>query len=103
MIVSNPPYIAPGDPHLEQGDLPFEPVLALQAEDDGFAAFDAIASAARQRLKSGGWLLLEHGFEQQQRLKSILLELGYIEVLGLADLAGQDRAVVGRWPGDASD
>lgn len=97
MIVSNPPYVAPGDPHLSEGDLPFEPMLALQAADAGFAAFNSIAGAARQHLRPGGWLLLEHGFEQQQQLKSLLLDLGYEAVTGHADLAGCDRMVAARW------
>lgn len=97
MIVSNPPYIAPGDPHLTAGDLPFEPTLALQAADAGFDAFNSIADGARQYLRPGGWLLLEHGFEQQEQLKSLLLELGYAAVSGHADLAGCDRLVVARW------
>ena len=97
LIVANPPYIAPGDPHLGEGDLPFEPSLALQAADDGFAAFNSIADAARQHLRPGGWLLLEHGFEQQKQLKALLLELGYLAVSGYADLVGCDRLVAAQW------
>lgn len=97
MIVSNPPYIAPGDPHLIEGGLPFEPKLALQAADAGFAAFKSIADEARQHLRPGGWLLLEHGFEQQVQLKALLLELGYAAVSGHADLASCDRLVVAQW------
>lgn len=97
MVVSNPPYIAPGDTHLTEGDLPFEPTLALQAADAGFAAFKSIANGARQHLRPGGWLLLEHGFEQQAKLKVLLLELGYASVSGYTDLAGCDRLVAAQW------
>ena len=97
MIVANPPYIAPGDPHLGEGDLPFEPTLALQAEDGGFSAFNSIADAARQHLRPGGWLLLEHGFEQQKQLKALLIELGYATVSAHQDLAGRDRMVAAQW------
>ena len=97
MVVSNPPYIAPGDTHLTEGGLQFEPTLALQAADAGFAAFKSIANGARQHLRPGGWLLLEHGFEQQAKLKVLLLELGYASVSGYTDLAGCDRLVAAQW------
>jgi release factor glutamine methyltransferase len=100
MIVSNPPYIAPDDPHLTEGDLPFEPALALHAADAGFAAFDRIAGTARQYLRTGGWLLLEHGFTQQKQLRALLLKLGYAAVSGYADLAGRDRLVAAQWGQD---
>ena len=103
LIISNPPYVAPGDPHLQDGDLPFEPKLALQADDEGFAAFHAIAKSARDCLVPGGWLLLEHGYDQQDQLKSILREYGYQEITGRADLAGSDRIVIARWQEPVSD
>lgn len=95
-IVSNPPYIAPGDPALEQ--LGHEPIGALVAGDAGYAALIAIATQARARLRPGGLLLLEHGAGQAARLKMELAALGYGQIDSHPDLAGHDRVMRAIWP-----
>ena len=97
LIVSNPPYVAAGDAHLEQGDLRFEPRLALVGGEDGLDCIRKIASGARNQFRSGGWLLLEHGYDQKDRCVELLLELGYADVGDLQDLAGWPRVCAGRW------
>ncbi len=99
LIVSNPPYVAAGDPHLEQGDLPFEPRLALLAGADGLACLREIAAGARQRLRPGGSMLVEHGYDQGERCAALLSELGYFDVGDLPDLAGLPRVCVAAWGG----
>lgn len=97
LVVSNPPYIAPDDPHLVSGDLRFEPATALVAAEQGLADIRLISTAARDYLVSGGWLLFEHGFEQAESVRDILSELGYSDVMTRQDLAGHDRVTGGRW------
>lgn len=99
VIVSNPPYVAAGDPHLEQGDVRFEPRLALLAGADGLTCIREIAGRARGRLQPGGWLLLEHGYEQGERCTGLLRELGYAGVADFPDLAGLPRVCVAVWRG----
>jgi release factor glutamine methyltransferase len=96
LVVSNPPYVAAGDAHLDQGDLRFEPRLALVGGDDGLACIRAIAARARDRIRSGGWLLLEHGYDQGDRCLALLGELGYADVEDFEDLAGIPRVCAGR-------
>ena len=96
MIVSNPPYIRSGDPHLEQGDVRFEPQSALVAGHEGLNAIRLIAEQARTCLKEGGWLLVEHGWDQQQAVVEIFQQSGYCEIEDFADLAGQARVCTGR-------
>jgi release factor glutamine methyltransferase len=96
LIVGNPPYIAEGDPHLEQGDLPSEPRSALVAGHDGMSAIRAIVAGAGSRLASGGWLLLEHGFEQGGACRNLLLDAGFTSVQTWPDLAGLSRVSGGR-------
>lgn len=98
LIVANPPYVAADDPHLQDGDLRFEPIVALQSGDAGYADLFAIASGARDHLKPGGWLLMEHGFEQHQRLCDKLQALGYTAIEGRKDLAGHWRMVQAQLP-----
>jgi release factor glutamine methyltransferase len=99
LIVSNPPYVAAGDPHLERGDARFEPRLALVGGADGMACLREIASGARRRLRPGGPLLLEHGYDQAERCAALLRELGYAEVAGHRDLAGLPRVASCVWRG----
>ena len=99
LIVSNPPYVAASDAHLERGDVRFEPRLALVGGEDGLVCIRAIAAHAQSRLQSGGWLLLEHGYDQKERCVELLVELGYAEVADFEDLAGLPRACAGRWRG----
>ncbi len=99
LIVSNPPYVAAEDAHLERGDVRFEPRLALVSGEDGLDCIRRIAARAQSRLRPGGWLLLEHGYDQKEPCVELFLELGYAEVEDLKDLAGLPRACAGRWRG----
>ena len=103
IIIANPPYIAPDDPHLTLGELRYEPVMALRADSDGYRDLQCIAAQAREKLASGGWLLLEHGYAQQETLLALLRDFGYRDVEGKKDLAGVPRMVQARWPGPVSD
>ncbi len=91
VIVSNPPYIATDDVHLAQGDLRFEPRAALISGTDGLDAIRSIASAAPAHLKCGGWLLLEHGWEQGEAVRGVLVKSGFVEIFTAVDLEGRDR------------
>jgi release factor glutamine methyltransferase len=99
LIVSNPPYVAAGDPHLRQGDLPFEPRLALVDRVGGLGCMREIASGARGRLKPGGRLFLEHGYDQGERCVGLLRDLGYADVQDFPDLAGLPRVSAATWRG----
>lgn len=96
LIVSNPPYVADGDPHLLQGDLRFEPALALSSGPDGLNAIRTIAAGAPTHLQQGGWLLLEHGWNQGEAVRNLLAEAGFVEVETVRDLEGRERVTVGR-------
>jgi release factor glutamine methyltransferase len=98
MILSNPPYIEPEDPHLLQGDLRFEPRSALVADDNGLADIRCIVKQAVAHLLPGGWLLLEHGYDQAGRVRSCLVHEGYEQVVTHRDLAGLDRVTLGQRP-----
>lgn len=98
MILSNPPYIAAGDPHLAQGDLRFEPRAALVAADEGLADIRHIVAGAPDHLQPGGWLLFEHGFDQQAACSGLLQQAGYRELFSACDLAGIPRVSGGRRP-----
>ncbi|MDP1558764.1 MAG: peptide chain release factor N(5)-glutamine methyltransferase [Nitrosomonas sp.] len=88
LIVSNPPYVADGDSHLKQGDLRFEPRMALAADADGMACIKKIISAATEYLVPDGWLLLEHGYDQAAACRQLLEEAGYRNTFSRPDLAG---------------
>lgn len=96
MVISNPPYIDQDDHHLQQGDVRFEPLSALVAENKGLADIEVIALQSRRLLVSGGYLLLEHGYQQKAAIQTALLEQGYADVRTLKDLAGLDRLTLGR-------
>ncbi|TXT24769.1 MAG: release factor glutamine methyltransferase [Gallionellaceae bacterium] len=96
LIVSNPPYIAEGDPHLAQGDLRFEPRAALASGADGLADIRRIVAQAKAHLDPGGWLLFEHGYDQAAPARELLRQAGYGEVFSARDLAGIERASGGR-------
>jgi release factor glutamine methyltransferase len=96
LIVANPPYIAPADPHLTQGDVRCEPIAALVAEEEGFACLRAIAEAACGHLVSNGRLVLEHGHRQAAQCRLLLTRAGFAEVFSRADLAGIERVTGGR-------
>lgn len=95
LIVSNPPYIAAQDRHLTQGDVRFEPASALLAGVDGLAAIRVIAQGALGHLRRGGCLLLEHGFDQDCAVRTILVERGYLSVANYLDLQGRPRVSLG--------
>ncbi|WP_020565316.1 peptide chain release factor N(5)-glutamine methyltransferase [Methylosarcina fibrata] len=97
LIVSNPPYIAENDGHLEQGDLRFEPKTSLCAPEQGLADIRRIADTARARLVPGGHLLIEHGYDQKQAAQSVFKAFGYAEVETCYDLSGQPRVTYGRY------
>ena len=98
LLVSNPPYIAAGDVHLISGDCRFEPQIALTPGADGLAAIRQIISQAGSFLRPGGWLLLEHGFDQSARVQELLQTAGYQNVRSVADLAGHERLSMGSKP-----
>ena len=95
VIASNPPYVAAGDPHLAQGDLRFEPAMALSSGTDGLSAIRTIALDARSHLYLGGWLLLEHGWEQGAAIRHLLQQAGYTDVSTVQDLEARDRVTLG--------
>jgi len=96
LIASNPPYIAAGDSHLSQGDLRFEPAGALTDHADGLSALRAIVEGGPRYLEPGGWLLLEHGYDQAAAVRALLLAQGFIDVQSWRDLAGIERVSGGR-------
>lgn len=91
LIVSNPPYIAAADPHLRRGDLRFEPASALASGSDGLDAIRTIVETAPAHLRPGGWLLLEHGFEQGHAVRALLEKSGFVEVFTAPDLEDRER------------
>lgn len=97
LIVSNPPYIAAHDHHLQQGDLRFEPPQALAAGPDGLDDLRIIIGGAPAHLNPGGWLLLEHGYDQEAPVQALLRDAGFADVFTRRDLAGQPRVSGGRW------
>ena len=96
LIVSNPPYVADGDSHLEQGDLRFEPHTALVAGSDGLDCIRCIITSAMVHLSTGGWLLLEHGYDQAAACRQLLSRAGFCEVFSYPDLAGTMRVSGGK-------
>lgn len=100
LIVSNPPYIDEQDEHLAMGDVRFEPLSALTAADEGYADLNHIAMHAREHLKVGGYLLLEHGYAQALRLRETLSGLGYHKVATVRDFGSNDRCTLGLWQGE---
>lgn len=100
LIVSNPPYIAAADAHLGQGDLRFEPASALTDNGDGLRHLRAIVDGAPARLAAGGWLLVEHGYDQGQAVHALLADAGFAGVFTVQDLGGQDRCSGGQWPAE---
>lgn len=91
LIVSNPPYIEKNDPHLLQGDLRFEPLGALTDHDDGLSALRTIIRGAARHLADGGWLLMEHGYDQANAVRELLAQQGFQGATSWKDLAGIER------------
>ena len=98
-IISNPPYIAASDPHLQEGDVVFEPLSALVSSNEGFADLQCIIQEGYNRLLPNGLILLEHGYDQKVAIRTILRELGYWQVSSWQDIQGNDR-VSGGWHPD---
>lgn len=98
LILGNPPYIAADDPHLAQGDLRFEPRSALVAADAGLSDLSRIINAAPEYLAPGGWLLLEHGYEQGEAVRELLNRQGFEAIATRRDFGGNERSSGGRWP-----
>jgi release factor glutamine methyltransferase len=97
MVVANPPYVAAGDPHLAEGDLRFEPALALtDGSADGLDSIRAIVAQAPAHLAAGGWLLLEHGHDQAAACRGLLEAAGFAAIASIPDLAGIPRVAAGR-------
>lgn len=96
LIVSNPPYIEKEDPHLLLGDVRFEPRSALISEQNGLQDIDLIVAQAPEYLAPQGWLLLEHGYEQGEAVRSLLTARGFTAVQTRRDLAGHERATLGQ-------
>jgi release factor glutamine methyltransferase len=99
MIVSNPPYVAANDPHLQNGDCRFEPGLALSPGDDPAGAFREIADQSLEFIAPGGWLMFEHGTDQGADVRRILAASGYLGIETVRDLGGHERVTVGLGPG----
>lgn len=97
VIVSNPPYIDEQDPHLSQGDVRFEPRSALVADNHGLADLRILVETSRNFLESGGWLLLEHGWQQAALVRELFTHAGYTEIQSCQDYGGNDRLTVGRF------
>ncbi|WP_025121129.1 MULTISPECIES: peptide chain release factor N(5)-glutamine methyltransferase [unclassified Serratia (in: enterobacteria)] len=98
LIASNPPYIDEADPHLEQGDVRFEPGSALVAAQQGLADLAAIVEQAAGYLQPQGWLLLEHGWQQGENVRMLLNAAGFIAVATHRDYGGNDRVTLGQKP-----
>jgi release factor glutamine methyltransferase len=98
LIVSNPPYIAASDRHLGEGDVRFEPLSALVAGADGLDDIRQIVAQAPQYLEAGGWLLLEHGYDQAAAVRGLLAAAGFTSVDSRRDLGGHERISLGQWP-----
>jgi release factor glutamine methyltransferase len=96
LIVSNPPYVSRGDPHLAEGDLRFEPSEALVAEAGGLAALRGIVAGAPQRIVEGGALAVEHGHAQSEAVQALLHDAGFDDIVVRRDLAGIARVAGGR-------
>ena len=97
LIASNPPYVAANDAHLLDGDLRFEPNTALTDGGDGLSSIREIASNAPDHLEAGGWLLIEHGYDQAADVRSIFELNGFSKVNLRHDLAGRPRVTGGCW------
>lgn len=99
LIVANPPYVAPGDPHLAQGDVRFEPCSALVGGGPaGLADLQAIIDGALALLRPGGWLLVEHGWEQGEATRALFATAGFGAIETVCDLAGNERVGIGQAP-----
>lgn len=97
IIVSNPPYVDPADPHLQQGDVRFEPRTALVAENNGLADIEQITQQAPDYLLRGGWLLIEHGYDQGEPVRELFERKGFEQVQTLRDFGDNERVTLGQY------
>lgn len=99
LIVANPPYVASGDPHLSEGDVRFEPTTALASGPQGLDDLATIVAAAPAHLEAGGWMFLEHGYDQAAAVRGLLTDAGFSSIASWKDLAGIERVSGGQWVG----
>ncbi|MFC0308314.1 peptide chain release factor N(5)-glutamine methyltransferase [Gallibacterium trehalosifermentans] len=99
LIVSNPPYIAKDDPHLQQGDVRFEPLSALVAENDGLADIEHIIQTASEFIQQQGWLLIEHGWQQAEIVQTLFQQYHWQNVQTIKDYGGNQRVTFAQWNG----
>ena len=97
LVISNPPYIDQHDPHLQQGDVRFEPDSALISAENGLQDIRLLADQARQHLKLGGYLLIEHGYDQQTAVQALFKHFNYQQITTHPDYAGNPRVTSGQW------
>jgi len=97
LVISNPPYITANDPHLQQGDVRFEPRSALISAENGLKDIRLLAEQARRHLKNSGYLMIEHGYNQQTEIQAIFKTLNYRHVATHQDLSGNPRVTSGLW------
>jgi release factor glutamine methyltransferase len=95
LIASNPPYIAAADPHLDEGDVRFEPERSLSPGGDGLGAIRKIVAGAPERLAAGGTLAVEHGYDQSEAVREMFVAAGFANVVAYRDLAGIPRVTAG--------
>ena len=98
LIAANPPYVVAGDPHLDDGDLRFEPVGALSPGGDGLDALRTIVAGAPGRLVPGGTLVVEHGYDQSEAVRELFAAAGFVRIVAARDIAGTPRVVAGETP-----
>jgi len=98
IVISNPPYIESDDPHLQQGDLRFEPAGALASGQDGLDDIRRLVQQALKHLKKDGYLLLEHGYQQAEAVRSLMAKAGYIDIETHQDIEDRDRVSLGKIP-----
>ncbi|MFT6033187.1 MAG: release factor glutamine methyltransferase [Arenicella sp.] len=96
LIASNPPYVEPGDAHLQQGDLRFEPITALTALDNGLADIRKIIESASSHLKDNGWLVIEHGFNQASQVAELFQQNGFSQIKLCKDINELPRCTLGQ-------
>ncbi|MGB5455449.1 MAG: hypothetical protein WBO18_05680, partial [Gammaproteobacteria bacterium] len=97
LIISNPPYVADDDCHLTQADVRFEPLNALAAGAEGLDAIHILTRRAGDYLDTDGWLIIEHGYDQQPAVLDCFQHNGFVEIVQLTDLAALPRATAGRY------
>jgi release factor glutamine methyltransferase len=98
LVISNPPYIESDDPHLQQGDLRYEPAGALASGRDGLDDIRLLVQQALKHLKKDGYLLLEHGYQQAEAVRSLMAKAGYIDIETHQDIEDRDRVTLGKIP-----